>query len=86
MSDLEVLSTVINRLDNISVPVQLTEQISLPLINANNLLKQLYAAILEQIPKKDAKQEAASDEEEIQIDGIEATNELPEGAEEIKME
>lgn len=86
MSDLEVLSTVINRLDSISVPVQLTEQISLPLINANNMLKQLYKSIVEAIQKKDAEQEAASDEEEIQIDGIEATNELPEGAEEIKME
>ena len=82
MSDLEVLSNVIGRLDSISVPVQYTEQITIPLINANNMLKQLYKAIVDQLKKKEEEQPEVT-EDDIQIGNVEVVNEIPQDAEEL---
>ena len=84
MSDLEILSNVIGRLDSISVPVQYTEQITIPLINANNLLKQLYKAIVDQLKAKEEPKPESKDD--LQITSIEPVdeNEVPQDAEELK--
>lgn len=61
MTDLEVLRKVIKDLEEINVPVNLTQQISVPLLNASNQLKQLHNAICDAIEKQ--KREAEKAEE-----------------------
>lgn len=63
MTDLEVLRKVINDLEGISVPITLTEQISIPLLNSANQLKQLHNAICDAIEKqkKESAEEAPDD-------------------------
>ena len=52
MSDLEILKKTIDTLDGISVPVPLTEQIAIPVINARNMIKALYDAIVADLQRK----------------------------------
>ena len=68
MTDLEILRKVINDLEGISVPVNLTQQISVPLLNAANQLKQLHNAICDAIEKqKKESAEAAPDDGGIEL-------------------
>lgn len=62
MSDIEILESVITDLNGISVPVNLTEQIGIPLYNANNKLKALYNAVIRQA-REDAAEKAKETEE-----------------------
>lgn len=61
MTDLEVLRKVIKDLEEINVPVNLTKQISVPLLNAINYLEQLHNVICNAIEKQ--KKEAEKAEE-----------------------
>ena len=52
MSDLDVLSQVINTLDNIEVPAKYVEKIGIPISNSSNILKALRKALMELIERK----------------------------------
>lgn len=67
MSDLEIIRTVINNIDSISVPMSLTEQIAIPLTRSNNLLKQLYNAIIDKVEEEKKAKEAKAQEPELKV-------------------
>ena len=52
MTDLEILKQAYETLDNLNVPVSLTEQIAIPVANTSNRLKALYKAVVEAIENK----------------------------------
>ena len=67
MSDLEIIRTVINNIDSISVPMSLTEQIAIPLTRSNNLLKQLYNAIIDKMEEEKKAKEVKAQEPELKV-------------------
>ena len=78
MTDLEVLRTVINQMDNISVPVQLTEQIGIPLYNSSNMLKNLYRSVVARIQEEEKNKAEAEPEEEMKLEVVPAEEEKEE--------
>lgn len=64
MSDIEVLKLVIDQLDRIQVPVQYTQQIAVPLDDANKALKQLFNAVIKAAEEKQEGEKKETTEEE----------------------
>ena len=65
MSDIDILKMAIENLERISVPVQYTEQIAIPMYNSTEMLKKLYGAIIETIKKNaEANKEEPKEAEE----------------------
>ena len=58
MTELEVLEKAITRLVSISVPIMYTEQIAVPIKESTDLLKALYAAVLQNVQKDEHKEES----------------------------
>ena len=68
MDIIKELREVINTLDSLSIPVKLTESVTIPLVNASAQLKRLHNAIYEE-------QHASAQEPEISIEPIEEPEE-----------
>ena len=82
MTDLEIISRSLNDLANIKVPVELTEEIAIPLYNVSNRLKLLYNAIIENVQKqKEAAANAQVAEEVTKSESDFLNGEVPENVE-----
>ena len=77
MTDLEIIKTVIDTLDGISIPVTMTEKVGIPILNSSTMLKRLYNAIVEKLNaqlKEKEEKEKAEEEPEVTLQIEEGTS------------
>ena len=63
MTDIEILTSSINTLNKISVPVPYTEQIAIPMYNVTSMLTALLNAIQEKVNEQKQEPEETKEEE-----------------------